>query len=44
LAIVFLVPGVLALPLALMFALLYLAFLGFSTARLVNLSRTMPRS
>lgn len=44
LAIVFLVPGDLALPLALMFALLYLAFLGFSTARLVNLSRTMPKA
>ncbi len=44
LAIVFLVPRELALPLALTFALLYLAFLGFSTARLVNLSRSMPRT
>jgi VIT1/CCC1 family predicted Fe2+/Mn2+ transporter len=41
---VFLVEADLALPLALTFALLYLAFLGFSTARLVNLSRTMPRA
>lgn len=44
LAIVFLVERALALPLALTFALLYLAFLGFSTARLVNLSRTMPKA
>lgn len=33
-----------AVPLALAFALLYLAFLGFSTGRLVNLSRRQPRS
>ncbi len=32
-----------AVPLALTFALLYLAFLGFSTGRLVNLSRRQPR-
>ncbi|MBV6405917.1 MAG: hypothetical protein IT228_02380 [Flavobacteriales bacterium] len=32
-----------AVPLALAFALLYLAFLGFSTGRLVNLSRRPPR-
>jgi hypothetical protein len=43
LAIVFLVPRELALPLALTFALLYLAFLGFSTARLVGFSRNLPR-
>jgi F0F1-type ATP synthase assembly protein I len=43
LAIVFLVPRDLALPLALTFALLYLAFLGFSTARLVGFSRDLPR-
>ena len=44
LGIVFLVPRDLALPLALSFALLYLAFLGFSTARLVGMSRHLPRS
>ena len=43
LAIVFLVPRDLALPLALCFAFLYLAFLGFSTARLVGFSRNLPR-
>ncbi len=31
-------------PLALAFALLYLAFLGFSTGRLVNRSRRQPRA
>ena len=44
LGLVFLVPRDLALPLALSFALLYLAFLGFSTARLVGMSRHLPRS
>ncbi len=33
-----------AVPLALTFALLYLAFLGFSTGRLVHLSRRQPRT
>ena len=35
-------PRAEAVPLALAFALLYLAFLGFSTGRLVNLSRRRP--
>ncbi|HMQ75106.1 MAG TPA: hypothetical protein PKE21_01910 [Flavobacteriales bacterium] len=37
-------PRAQAVPLALAFALLYLAFLGFSTGRLVHLSRRQPTS
>ncbi len=36
-------PRAEAVPLALAFTLLYLAFLGFGTGRLVNLSRRQPR-
>lgn len=38
-AVVLLLPRELALPLALAFAMLYLAFLGFSTVRLMGRSR-----
>lgn len=41
-AVLFLLPRPTALPLALSFALLYLAFLSFSTVRLSARSRSLP--
>ncbi len=41
---VFLLPRNTALPLAVTFAVLYLAYLGFSTARLSMLLRNTPRT
>lgn len=38
----FTVPKSLSIPLALSFAVLYLAFLAFSTLRLMKVSRTVP--
>ena len=43
-AILMLLPRGKAVPLALTFALLYLAFLAFSTVRLSTRSRNLPRS